>query len=612
MPLHNILGSIRRSQVVTTYGPGSVVDFRAGEHGDAAISAIACGLDSWDSDNIPSDLQEATKVHEPRLARALRVSHFRLAPVAPQLKPWESKKEPRCALMARRFPNWLQCPKCNRIAEISYWARGNPGDAARKCAACATTAQSAYALPVRFVMACNRGHLEDFPWSWWVHRGRDCANERLYVRATGTGLASLLAYCRTCGAEQAMESALARSTWTGRKCNGFRPWLGDREAGCTAVPEAVQRGASNLYFAKVESSLDIPPWSNRLLRTLGPIWDDLLAATPEERKTTLKVLDKSRGFATQLGMSIDEIADEIAERDKLLAKLKPDDLRTEEHQRLLQKESAENDGEFRTRNHGVPPALARHVKAVVEVQRLREVRALRGFTRISPPGELGDDQTRLAPLSREPRNWLPAIEVRGEGLFIEIDRGAIDAWETRNAARIEAKLTRMRDYHEQAWVDAGRTPPAPPRPIHASYLLVHTLAHALIRQLSLDCGYSSASLRERIYVRDEEPRMSGLLIYTASSDADGTLGGLSRQASPDRFRDLFVESIRGLVWCSNDPLCIQGEASSEPLNGAACHACALAAETSCETFNTLLDRSLLVGMPENRSFGFFADLLAPA
>jgi hypothetical protein len=139
---------------------------------------------------------------------------------------------------------------------------------------------------------------------------------------------------------------------------------------------------------------------------------------------------------------------------------------------------------------------------------------------------------------------------------------------------------------------------------------VHTLAHALIRQLSLDCGYSSASLRERLYVEDGGHSMAGLLIYTGSSDADGTLGGLSRQAEPSRVAEFFVEAIRNLAWCSNDPLCIHGEASSEPLNRAACHSCALVAETSCETFNQLLDRSVLVGTPENRKLGFFSRLLS--
>jgi hypothetical protein len=608
MPLHNILGSIRRSQVVSTYGPGSIVDFRAGASGDAAISAVACGLDSWVSDNVPPDIRDATVINEPRLARMLHVTHFRLAPVAPQPPRWKKNAAPRSNLMARRFPGWLQCPGCHRIAESTRWQRGNPGDTGLKCPQCSSS-QDVYVVPVRFVMACNRGHLEDFPWSWWVHRGRPCTNERLYLRSSGTGLAGLVAYCSSCDSEQSMESALSRSTWANRRCGGHRPWLGDRESDCIDAPEAVQRGATNLYFAKVESSLDIPPWSNALVSTLGRDWASLLAASPEERRTTLKVFDNAQQYTRRLGMTIDEIVEQIGARARMLADLQPDDLRTEEYQRMLQKDAETVTDQFKTRHHATPEALQKHVHRVVEVQRLREVRALCGFTRITPPADKADEKDRLAPLSRERMSWLPAVEVRGEGIFVELDPAAIDAWQARHAATIEPRIARMREAHEQAWTNAGRTPPAPEKPIQASYLLVHTLAHALIRQLSLDCGYSSASLRERLYVRDTGTRMSGLLIYTASSDADGTLGGLSRQAAPARFRDLFVESIRSLLWCSNDPLCIHGEASTEPLNRAACHACALVAETSCETFNTLLDRSVLVGTPDDRKSGFFASLL---
>src|SRR5690606_39154081 len=143
-------------------------------------------------------------------------------------------------------------------------------------------------------------------------------------------------------------------------------------------------------------------------------------------------------------------------------------------------------------------------------------------------------------------------------------------------------------------------------------IFLHTLAHLLIRQLSFECGYGSASLRERIYCNEsaDQPNMAGILIYTASGDADGTLGGLVRQGKPDFFSALVSKAVASGYWCSSDPLCIESQGQGlGSLNLAACHACALLPETSCEEFNRLLDRGLVVGTPENPSHGYAARLL---
>ncbi len=146
----------------------------------------------------------------------------------------------------------------------------------------------------------------------------------------------------------------------------------------------------------------------------------------------------------------------------------------------------------------------------------------------------------------------------------------------------------------------------------ARFLLIHTLAHAFMRQLTLDCGYSTAALRERLYVEKGEKGMAGLLVYTATTDADGTFGGLQRQGLPDRMRRTLPAAVQSMEWCSSDPLCISGRmAPPEAASGAACHACVLAPETACEHFNRLLDRALLVGLPDDPDIGFLRGLVGP-
>ncbi len=606
--MQNELGEIRRSQVVNTYGPGAIVDFRAGKSGDAAISVVAAGLEAWE--RVPPNIIDATRIFEPRLQKLLRVSHFRLAPVAPQPAPWDTRPKP-VYLEGRRFPNWQQCPRCHTVANFNHWKR-TQGDPALICPSCRV--DTVYAVPVRFVMTCRRGHLDEFDWNRWVHVKGTCNSPRLTLKNRGgTGLASLVLRCENCQSERNMDGALSKGTFKDRKCRGKRPWLDDQEE-CEEHPIAVQRGASNLYFARPYSSLDIPPWSDPIMKVLNVNWAVLADADEDKRLDFFKLLDKQHRYTQRLGLTAEQILEAIKSRTQILENCEADALLREEHMRLLEPTEESGVGhEFETKAHPVPERLMPYVSNLIEVCKLREVRAITGFTRVTPPGPDDDgDRSLLCKLSRTESDWFPAVEIRGEGIYIELNKDRIATWQHQHGRALSELTARMQARYTASWESSGREGPPPEQPIHPTYLLVHTLAHALIRQLSLDCGYSSASLRERLYVEIESHQMAGVLIYTGSSDADGTLGGLSRQAAPARLLELFIDAVRNLAWCSNDPLCIHGEASSEPLNRAACHSCALVAETSCQTFNQLLDRSVLVGTADNRDLGFFKDLLTGA
>jgi hypothetical protein len=235
------------------------------------------------------------------------------------------------------------------------------------------------------------------------------------------------------------------------------------------------------------------------------------------------------------------------------------------------------------------------------VKRLREVRALRAFTRLLPAEEAEDSQNWAKLFVNDPR-WRPAMEVTGEGVFLRLREDKLLAWECRDdVAQRVARLRRNAEARSSAWggVSAARVSPR--------LVLIHTLAHALIGQWSLDCGYPAASLRERLYVGSE---MCGLMIYTATSDSAGSLGGVVAQANPDRLAASFAEAITRMGWCSADPLCIETDAQGvDGLNLASCHACALLPEVSCEQMNVLLDRGLMIGTPDNPGLGFFQSLL---
>lgn len=605
----NELGEVRRSQIITTHGPGSIVDFRAGGYGGAGISVVAAGLEEWDRLARPPGLGHPQTVYEPRLQKQLGVDGFRLPPVAHQVAPGVYHNNAG-KLVGVRFPRWLQCPRCYLIRQSRSWTE-DAGDPALYCAECSEKAggrNRVHVVPVRFIVICDHGHLDEFPWDRWVKHDEKCPlpgrRKELKLEGSATaGLAGLILSCLGCDSSRSMEGCFGPDAISGQ-CQGRRPWLGtDAAEHCDADPRVVQRGASNLYFSVIESALDIPPWSDELQKKIGVRWAMLEQAPDQESR---RCLIKAMRLAEITGKADDELVAAIDDRIERLRS--PDrNLRWEEYRQFVQhKQPFGENTEFEIRPAAAPSELASWVESVIRATRLREVRALRGFTRVFPP--VGGDDERVAKISLNRPPWLPAVENRGEGIFVQLRLDRVRRWETSRA--VVDRATGLRKAYEQAWRDRGR-PGAPPKLVTPRLLLVHSLAHALLRQLSLNCGYSSASLRERLYV-DVGPTwdMAAFLVFTSSPDADGTLGGLARQGESENLVRVFEDALLALTWCSSDPLCIEGVHSrSEPANGAACHACLLAAETSCEEFNSFLDRGLLVGTPGQPELGFFQDYL---
>ena len=407
-----------------------------------------------------------------------------------------------------------------------------------------------------------------------------------------------------------MEKIFKKEALAHLKCWGRRPHLQGDNEGCDLKPLTLQRGASNLYFPKMFSALDIPPWSDLVQKMLGQFWGPITNIPEASHRDGF-----IRGIWNSLSlpdMTVEDLIKSVEHRLKMIDEPERENLRWDEYQQLCTTGGINSpDKEFEIRDSDLPESLENHLSLLVRAVRLREVRALTSFTRIEPPSkkaEEGKTPITPAPLSKKRHNWLPAIEVRGEGIFIQFNKEMLNQWENTKIVRdrVQTVTPEMVDSmaldlkEDQVVSDS----------ITARFLMIHTLAHMLMKQLSLECGYSSASLRERLFIGDAPEDMSGLLIYTSTSDSDGTLGGLQRQGLPHRFEDLFIQAIRGNEWCSSDPLCIEGVSSAtEATNLAACHSCVLAPETSCEEFNRFLDRGLVVGTPDQPELGFFRDLL---
>lgn len=599
----NKIGGIRRSNCIGTFGPGAIVEFRTTN--GAAISVVVNGLEHWNEYASPPGLSNPQVTYERRLQKFLNVSGFRLPPVDPNEKG-------KVFLTATRFPIWLQCPKCERLRKAEMWDNGGPGEPARYCSKCSSSNQRIFVVPVRFVLTCKKGHLQEFPWDFWVQHAEDCSKPSLILSQSGkAGLAGLILKCTKCKRSRSMEGAFGKETMKGLiKCYGLRPWLGKgTDEGCLETPRAVQRGASNLYFPVIASALAIPPFTDSIQTKLDPYWQDFM----KEPKNEWPQVIKYQHLEDKLGITKDEILNEVIRAMTALGETGITQIRYEEYEKLCSSASLNEQVDFDIRHERIPSSLEKYFDRIVRVVRLREVRAIKGFTRLQPPsGELEQDSTTLAKISKTTLNWLPAIEVRGEGIFISFRESSLEKWESgKGKDELMKRAREINRVYSEAWYERYGKESIPPRKITPRFLLVHSFAHAIIRQLSLSSGYSSSSLRERLYI-DENLGMAGLLIYTSTSDSDGSLGGLERQGKPDRMRTLVPAAIEAIKWCSNDPLCIKDISTfSNSQNRASCHACMMLSETSCEEFNVLLDRGMLIGLPDYKEIGFFSSLLNP-
>jgi hypothetical protein len=608
---NNQTGELRRSSVLMTYAPGAIIDMRAGA---GPVSGVSSGLEEWDKSAPLYGNLKYQKIIERRLCKKLDKKYFRLPPVLEKDAKLADKITPDPAsLVVRRFPEWLQCPLCELLRPASKWGK-DPGQAYRYCPTCTASrpgAEKVFVIPVRFVMACTNGHLEDFPWNWWVNHRNECKNlDKLKLTSYGPGLSGLILECTSCKQRRSMEGVFSGNALKGLNCRGSRPWLRSNDESCNCRGDdgnlrVLQRGGSNIYYPVMESALDIPPWTRTLERILGDYWDTLLDIVDHEGRVAY--INSSQHLSRVISrenISAEDLASKFDEMFNGADSIDVNNLRLDEYQ-VFTGSLDENDEEFEIHSEEIAQSLSPFISKVMRVSRLREVRVIKGFTRINPPSDI--ELTDYTPISNGQLDWLPAIEVRGEGLFISFNIEKLTLWEKDFSVR--DRVSAANESWKKEWERRYQNKPIP-HEATPRLLMLHAFAHAMIRQLTLECGYSTASLRERLYVSEGPNGMAGILIYTATSDSDGTLGGLQRRARKDLLEVTVLGALQSSQWCASDPLCISGETSApESHSIASCHSCMLVPETSCELHNRFLDRGLLVGDSSNLEIGFFSNLL---
>jgi hypothetical protein len=598
------------SQLLLTYGPGAMLDLP-----DQAV--VVAGLQDWRYG------PNWRPIEEERLVKLLRDQlGDKLSPAFQGLRPPPMHDEDRHDVNApgvevRIFPTWFivdesaastnsdlvpnGTEKSRRIVEFSDLTVSNSGKLTYKGSGSKASAVN----PIRFVGACAKGHLQDIDWRRLAHRGGDssCRRHLFWVeRGVSSDPSDISVRC-ACGAYVTLVDLYKPKFLGGCECHS--PWLTPRRIAsevCQDDLHLLPRSATNTYFAQTVSLISLTRTGSQVARVIAehkstiegikalPNFLEVLRSIPQTREAFKEFSDAEIVAALNATGSAESETvkhPRIPEFD-LLASGAP----------IIGDPAAGSFiyGETLPRNSlGLNAPWDKFLQNVVKVHRLREVICLYGFTRLEPPptaaeSELDEIQLAVngADLSRDVE-WLPALEQYGEGIFLHVSPPFIREWLERPETIETAKILR-----ESEARDARRFN-RPPKHLGAAYWALHSLSHALMAELALECGYPLSSLKERIYSSGPgQPDRYGILIYTSAPGGQGTLGGLSEMTRG--VGELLTRATSRLSLCSNDPVCAEHSHGNDdyPLQGAACHACLLVPETSCESRNSRLDRSLLV------------------
>lgn len=640
---------LRRTQLISPTGVGAITVDKDG------TSLVTAGLDYWfkrhsGKDPEDSDLSEF-KIREWRLEQQLGVSHFRMPPdMRTPRRGGQAIVNANLKIPFLRFPTWFLCPHCDALQQANSHDRDQV-----MCRTCkAQGYEKRRMFQVQIVSICEHGHLMDFPFREWVHHSlRPTCPGSLKLSISGPSFGDQTVSC-SCGDKRSLygildahrvEDDLSYATvlttqLTGDTerlflCSGERSWFGNEapRQDCGQHMRGALTSATNTYFPDVRSAIFLPQGTGS---TVSPeLFAALAEPAPAAQLQSFQSLNALSPGAVSADLACMTLAGQFpalvtkygqdalrravgmlfgteAPREEPENRLSDEEkLRFDEFQ-LLRTDRDDRELVVRQSRRETFGPWGEYFSRIGLVHSLKETRVLAGFTRGT-----GHYQTNLAfrrnLMWREPprqeQSWLPGIEVYGEGLYLELDEDRLRKWEGS-----EVVQKRVKTLGEQQQVMFARTGRADAS-VTPRFLLLHSLAHLLINRLTFECGYPAASLRERLYVSAAPGQeMAGVLIYTSSGDSAGTLGGLVRMGERERFMPLLEDALREALWCSNDPVCMElgemGGQGQNSLNLAACHGCSLLPETSCENFNTLLDRGVVIGTAKAARTGFFHDLLA--
>jgi hypothetical protein len=630
-----IPSEMRRSQLISPFGVGSLYNREDGS------SVIICGLDFW-LEGLDADQLHKLEIRDERLQNQLRVSKLYRPPATVEdLDDYQNEKTKFVPVL--RFPTWYVCSFCGKLERKKLYQNSKV-----ECSSEHKGGFKAQMYQVSYVAMCKDGHIDDFPWNEFVHRdiAPNCKGDLRFREALSGDMQNVVVTCKECRSSRKISDVMSNVQYVpGRSnltkildesdrdflCGGTKPWLGslNRESNeCLNDLYPTFRGAGNVYFPYNESALLIPEGTERSAALVTRLSSPKFIFQRNKSKTNLEgatseiitmVELESMEFGLPNWISVESYSPKEIE----IALQKIVELQEKNQKSLneIEEISGVERVAFRFQEYRrlrepsndnvlcVIDPIGKYERVVEDyfeqvklITSLTETRAFLGFARLSTDEKRKGRELRKLLRASEvaigsPQDWLPAIQVRGEGIFLQLNREKLHDWE--NSLSVTNRWSHFG--HSDFLVNSGFE-------ITPKFVLIHTLSHLVLKELTYFCGYTQASLRERIYCSSNTDEMAGFLIYTASGDSEGTLGGLVRMGKPGFLDEIVEKALIKSSWCSNDPVCMENiSIGGDETTLASCYACTLIPETSCEAFNKYLDRAFVTGNPGTPKLGFFED-----
>ena len=633
---------VRRSQVVSPFGTGNISTTVSGR------SVIVSGTENFfkrDQDYVVDDdhLRIADfKIHDWRLEKELNVTHFRTPPT------WKNKKNEsnnKLRVPVLNFPLYFKCNNysCNGLYKVK------PHDVdAVECKQCNSRRANGFrtsVAQVRFITICKAGHIQDFPWAEWVHKrplseiDPRCLDSLKMTTGLSAKLSGIRVECSRCNIHRILSSGIFQhaeqeepSSWLSDNlyegdrrysCPGCMSWLGEKKVACNEAPIVALRGQGNVYFPMTRSSIFIPSSEDSAITDIQEMlsedrqfflvqnlilqgkpegeWDEnYLSNTADmfmdqnpsfDKEDVIKAFkliidDKEIENTNEIRLAENSLARDIEYRFFEFCALKKE---IDTAQLSIEKVDKED---FLSKNTNEDfKNLISKINQISLIKSLTETTALTGFSRVYPFSNSNNIQSTFDPDTPADKDWYLARQSKGEGIFIELDEESLINWENKDEVIQRAKILEDKFANNPFLID--KIHQTKPR-----FILIHTLAHILMKELVFHCGYGSASLRERLYVSEaDDTKMSAFMIFTAG-DTAGSMGGLVKEGKPHKFMNTLRSAVLRSRWCSSDPVCASVSNPSGG-NNFSCLSCSFVSETSCETGNTALDRTFVGAIADN-------------
>ena len=598
---------LRRSQFVTVYGPGALIE---GPNGSRLIPSFN-GLGKHCKDSFFKKYE----LKDIRMSRLLDEeidssyeNHLLEIPSNSAIADGEENVIYSTVV----FPAWHICYKRNPA--ILYYDKINEPhcDAYNpvKCGECDKENNP----NVRFVRACPDGHLDEVYWKGEVHGGSSTCDGHPYYywRVNGSALSDIIIECPKCHSYTDMNQIYKNK----HKCTGRTPEKEelrgypiafakiDRKKDCEEVMSVIQKQSSSLRLAITKTLLKIPQFDESIMDSLmnnkmeGFIRGLLKVQAPEEIDKQI-ILDfaldcySNKDYKKLVKFFENHEFIDYYNRFTKVDERNPDYTSSldEEFKSLRgDKKESENFAKSDFFHYDLKGLDYEFPLDVCGIEKLTTVTAQLSYqrnphTKKNPEtGEIEEGESISVGYVDEKTKkiWYPAFKGVGEGIFITSEENPL--------TYIDGLDDIIRTW-ERAILPSYKDRPDISNPL---FVWWHTLSHAVLKSLSLSCGYSSASLHERVYI-DEVSGKGGILIYNTSPGDDSGMGGLVDTVyNKNEFNKVLKNAMNTLLVCSNDPLCSSIQLEKNDVNGSACHNCLLVSETSCEHRNSFLDRHFFI------------------